>query len=142
MKQIKKLLALLAMLCMVLSLCACGGDSDVQDNEDDVNVENVQNDNDTDEDADTDADETTATFKVTVVDQNGNPVQGAIVQLCKDTCVPMSTDTDGIATFSTEIVEGHKLSIMSCPEGYTFVQEDIYLDAGITEYTLTVEATQ
>ena len=76
---------------------------------------------------------------MTVVDQNGDPVSGAMVQICKDSCMPAMTGEDGVASFNIEITDGYKLSVMTCPEGYTYEGEaEIYLEYGATEYTLTL----
>lgn len=148
--MMKKLFVLLLVLCMVFSLCACGGNSDTEDDSQKDKIENNQDDNDVDADVededeiedDTEA-ENTAAFKVTVVDEGGNPVTGVMVQICKESCVPAMTDANGVATFNNvEITDGYKLSVMSAPEGYEFSTEEIYLEDGATEYTLTVKAVQ
>jgi hypothetical protein len=78
-------------------------------------------------------------FKVTVVDGDGNAVPGVIVQICKDSCVPARTDDNGVASFNIAIEDGHKLSVMSCPEGYEYTGEaEVYLEEGATEYTLEI----
>ena len=148
--MMKKLFALLLVLCMVFSLSACGGNADTKDDDKDNNV--VNNDVDTDEDADdtskdeTDEDEgvqTQAGFTVKIVDEGGNPVQGAMVQVCKDTCLPAISNAEGIATFSLQIEDGHKLQVSSCPEGYEYDGEaDIYLEPGQKEYTLVLKAVK
>lgn len=148
MKKMKKLFALLAVLCVVFSLCACGGNSDSDENADnDVNVENQTDDDledaDVEDDSDDEEDTTAATFKVTVVDEGGNPVQGCMVQVCKESCVPAITDANGVATFSIAIEDGHHLAVSSCPAGYEYTGEaEIDLEAGATEYTLTLKAVQ
>ena len=59
--------------------------------------------------------------------------------MCKDECVPATTDETGVATFKLEITEGYKLSVVSCPEGYEYTGEEIALTAGITEYELKIQ---
>ena len=62
-------------------------------------------------------------------------------QLCKDACVPAKTDDNGVATFTIEVTDGYKLSVMSCPAGYEYTGEaEIYLEDGATEYTLEIKA--
>lgn len=142
MKMMKKLFALLLVLCMVFSLCACGGNSDTKEDTQKDNIENNQDDNDADVEDDSEAQNTPA-FKVTVVDEGGNPVQGVMVQVCKDICLPAITNAEGVATISLEIEDGHKLQVSSCPEGYVYEGEaDIYLEAGQTEATITLKAVQ
>lgn len=139
MKHLKKLLAAMLALCMVLCFCACGDNSDnggtTEDNQTENNqtVNNEQNDDGTTENQ--------AVFTVKVVDEGGNPVSGVMVQLCKEACVPARTDDNGVATFNMEITDGYKLSVMSCPEGYEYTGEaEIYLESGSTEYTLEIKA--
>ena len=132
----KKLLALIMAVLMVLSLCACGADkTDTKTND---NIE--QNSSSELEDTSSE-EETTPKFEVTVTDADGNAVQGVMVQLCKDTCVPAVTDANGVATFNAEITDGYKLSVMSCPEGYESENTGdnyIYLEEGETSYTLEI----
>ena len=80
------------------------------------------------------------TFRVTAVDQDGNPVANVFVQLCDDsTCTPVMTDAQGIAAFTMEITAECHLSVLSAPVGYVYEGEkDLPLEAGATEYTLTL----
>lgn len=80
------------------------------------------------------------TFRVTAVDQDGNPVANVFVQLCDDsTCTPMMTDAQGIAAFTLEITAECHLSVLSAPAGYVYEGEkDLPLEAGATEYTITL----
>ncbi len=131
MKNLKKVLAVLLALGMLFCFCACGGNDDGKTTT--TTTENSQTE-------DNNAVENKG-FKVTVVDEGGNAVSGVMVQLCKDACVPAKTDDNGVATFSIEVTDGYKLSVMSCPEGYEYTGEaEIYLEDGATEYTLEVEA--
>lgn len=134
MKNLKKVLAVLLALTMLVCFCACGGNDDGKTTTTTTTTtENNQTENDT-------AVENKG-FKVTVVDEGGNAVPGVMVQICKDACVPAKTDDNGVATFSLEITDGYKLSVMSCPEGYEYAGEaEIYLEDGATEYTLTIKA--
>lgn len=146
MKMMKKLFALLLVMCMVLSLCACGGNSETKDDDQKDKIENNQNDNDVDADVEDDKEDesenTAVSFKVTVVDESGNPVQGCVVQVCKDTCVPMVTDANGVAPFNVEITDGYKVQVSRCPDGYVYEDGDVYLEAGATEVTITLKAEQ
>lgn len=133
MKNLKKVLAVVLSLVMLLCFCACGGNDDEKTTTTTTTTENQQTENDT-------AVENKG-FKVTVVDENGNAVSGVMVQLCKDACVPAKTDDNGVATFTMQVTDGYKLSVMSCPAGYEYDGEaEIYLEDGATEYTLTVKA--
>lgn len=148
MKMMKKLFALLLVLCMVFSLCACGGNTDTKDDDKNNNVVNNDVKDDADDESKDESDEdegvqTQAGFQVKVVDEGGNPIKGVMVQICKDSCVPAMSDDNGIASFNVQIEDGHKLSIMSKPEGYEYDGEaEVYLEAGATEYTLTLKAVK
>ncbi len=132
MKNLKRILALLLALSMVFCFCACGGNSD----DSTTTTEGTTNENPIESN-----NEQKAGFTVKVVDEGGNAVSGVMVQVCKDACVPARTDDKGVATFNIEITDGYKLSVMTCPEGYEYAGDaEIYLDSGITEYTLTVKA--
>lgn len=135
MKNIKILLALILVGCMIFGLCACNGNKE----EDTTVADTTAADK---KPADTTAADTTEaakSFKVTIVDGDGNVVPGVIVQICKDACVPARSDDKGVALFNVAVEEGHKLSVMSCPEGYEYTgAREIYLEAGATEYTLEI----
>ena len=52
------------------------------------------------------------TYTVTVKDENGNPIVGAVVQLCKDVnCNPSVTGADGVATYSL-VEDTYKVSFV------------------------------
>ena len=117
---------------MLFCLCACGGDSNGPTDNEPIDNQNNNTQTSSKEDA-------TPKFEVTVIDGDGNPVKGVMVQLCKDTCVPAMTDENGVAIFSEEITDGYKLSVMSCPEGYEYTGDaEIYLEDGDTEYTIEI----
>jgi len=128
----KKLLAFVLAVAMVFCLCACGGDS----NDSNAN-EPIDNKNNSSQA--TSKEETTPKFEVTVKDVDGNIVEGVMVQLCKESCIPARTDANGVAIFNIEITDGYKLSVMSCPDGYEYTGDaEIYLEDGATEYTLEI----
>lgn len=146
--MMKKLLAVLLTLCMVFALCACGAGSDNKEDEKNNNAVNNEVNDDADDESKDESDEdegvqTQAGFQVKIVDEGGNPVQGCMVQVCKDTCLPAISNTEGIATFNLQIEDGHKLQVSNCPEGYTYDGEaDIYLEPGQKEYTLVLKAVK
>ena len=150
MKQMKKILTGILVLCMVFGLCACGGTDKTEDDGQKDNTENSQLENDEADDSTSDSskeedseEDNTAVFQVKVVDEGGNPVSGVIVQVCNDVCMPGKTEDDGVAAFNMEITDGCKLSILSCPEGYEYTgASEIYLESGITEYEVEINATE
>lgn len=127
----KKLLAFVLAVAMVFCFCACGNNETKTDNTD-TQVQSSQTENSSKE-------ETTPKFEVTVKDADGNVVEGVMVQLCKESCIPARTDANGVAIFNIEITDGYKLSVMSCPDGYEYTGDaEIYLEDGATEYTLEI----
>lgn len=127
----KKFLVLFAALCLLICMTAC-------DNGTTGNTEPSE--------TSTVAETTTAAateskaVSVTVRDENGNPIQGVMLQICKDTCIPMVTDENGVASFNIEVTAEHKLSVLSCPEGYVYNGEpEMYLVEGVTEYEVELD---
>ncbi len=144
----KRLVTAVLMLCLAFSLVACGGngsDADTQKN----NTENSQQDDaQANNDADTESesenvDDGKITYKITVVDEGGNPVAGAMVQLCDDAnCMPKITDANGVAEFSAAEFDGYIVKVASAPAGYELITDEYTSLDGATELTLTVKAVQ
>lgn len=61
-------------------------------------------------------------YTVTVVDAEGAPIPGVMVQLCLDACYPGVTDADGKIQFPVEDAD-YKVSLLAVPEGYTYSDE-------------------
>lgn len=133
MKKMKNILAMLLVLCMALSLCACGN----TDNTPETTAATTPSTSEATEDT---KDNAQAGYKVTVVDESGNPIADAMVQICKDSCLPGKTDANGVVTFNVAQDEGYKVSFMFMPEGYTADAEEFYFEAGATEMTITLKA--
>ena len=82
-------------------------------------------------------------YKVTVVDEDGNPIVGVYVQVCTDeTCLmPVKTDEAGVATFAPAPEgEYHANFLSGVPEGYEADAEEFYFAAGKTELTIVLKA--
>lgn len=128
----KKIIAILLVLGLMLTLCACGTSSEVKPNTND----NTQSSQDTSSNEKEDS-----KFTITLVDQNGDPVPNATVQVCSDVCFAMITDANGVAKFNFEYTDGHKVVLHTCPEGYEteYVGENyLYLEDGETEFTFEI----
>ena len=122
--SMKRFLALVLALGLMLSLCACGGDEKPE-----VTTEP------TTEPAD-------PTYVVTVVDQDNAPVAGAWVQLCLESCVPAMTDENGVANFFLA-EDDYKVSFTVMPPGYEYAGEDQewYFADGENTMTITLQKT-
>ncbi len=133
----KKLFAAILLVCMVFCLCACGGAEETQPNDTQPQITAPQV---------TEPEETKPqgiTYTIKVVDEGGNPVAGAMVQLCSDLCLPKITDANGMAVYENqEERSDYKASVTSYPAGYEQLGDvtDYYFENGITEVTITVKA--
>lgn len=132
----KRLLAFVLVLCLAVGLCACAGGG-AGDTTTEANT--------TTESSATATQGTTEAaengYTVTVVDEGGNPIAGAMVQLCLDTCYPGATDESGVAKFAVEEAD-YKVSFLALPEGYTYAADaqEFYFDEGSKELTITLKA--
>ena len=79
------------------------------------------------------------TYTVKVVDEDGNAIASAAVQLCKDTCLPGMTNAEGVATFRL-VEDDYKVSFMTVPEGYNAEPGEFYFADGSYELTITLKA--
>ena len=76
-------------------------------------------------------------YRVIVYDLNGNPVEGAIIQLCDDvTCAFQPTDANGVAVFSVAEEKAYDVHVLMAPEGYApdegvYKTLDTYSDVNI-----------
>lgn len=76
-------------------------------------------------------------YHVIVYDMDGNPVEGAVIQLCDEvTCAFQPTDASGIATFSVEEQKVYDIHVLMAPEGYApddnvYKTLDTYSDVNI-----------
>ena len=136
--MMKRFTAAALLLCMVLTLCACGGEPEATEAPTEATpaaTEAVV--------PQTEA-PTEAVFEgytVTVVDEAGSPIAGAMVQLCLDTCFPSATDESGVAKFALEEAE-YKVSFLMLPAGYTYSTEaqEFYFESGSKDLTITLKA--
>ena len=82
-------------------------------------------------------------YTVTVVDQEGNPVSGVMVQMCKDSCIPGVTNDAGVAAFRM-YEDDYKVSLLTMPEGYAYAGEEeiFYFEAGSYELTIVLKSAE
>lgn len=135
--MMKKLIMAVLLLSMVAGLVACGGtgSSDTgKGSENAGNESQVESNTSESEESEEDG---KVVYKVTVVDESGNPVAGTMVQVCTDeTCfAPVTTDENGVAEFRLEEADGYKTKLITGSD-----DDYVYFEAGSTEATITVEA--
>ena len=125
----KRFLSFVLASCMLFCLCACGAPA----------TDPVPSTPATTAAPTEPADDGKVTYTVKVVDEGGNPVVGAGVQLCKESCLPGVTDAQGIASFRTA-EDTYKVSFMAMPAGFEANAEEFYFADGTYELTITLKA--
>ena len=136
----KKLISAALILCMTLSLCACGSaeaETPTTTEAPTIAVENVE----TTAPVETEQSDLVE-YTVIVVDEDGNPIAGAMVQLCLDTCFPGVTGADGVAKISRPAADYHVSFAGGVPAGYTYSteEEEFFFEEGSTELTIVLKA--
>ena len=146
--SIKKILCLVLSLCLVLALVACGGSDkpgsatqsgSASASQDVSSGSSEQTGSASSEPA---VDDGKVTYTITVVDEDGNPIPGAMVQICKDTCLPCgATNEDGVVTVTT-VEDDYKVSFMTPVAGYVTDGLEFYFDEGSVEMLIILSAAE
>ncbi len=140
MKYLNKMIALLVAMCMVFAVCACGGEEKKETSKEETTTQAQ-----TEAEIETTTEETEedgmVDYTVTIVDDKGNPIPGALVQLCMETCYPAAADDKGVASFHLAEAD-YKVSFLSLPKGFTYSTEEqeFYFEKGSTELTIVLKA--
>lgn len=136
MKHFKRIFALLAVLALLLCGCAEGG----QDGSSEPSQKPSESNTPTQTTAAPTVNDGKVTYTVTVLDQNGNPVEGVAIQFCDPVnCkLPVATNADGVVTASYEESEYHIL-LAELPAGYSSEETEFYF-GDATELTVTIHA--
>jgi len=134
--NMKRFLALVMALGLMLCLCACGGKVEPE-----VTTEPTTEATEPTTEATDPTDEAAEpTYVVTVVDEDSAPVVGAWVQLCLEACVPAMTDENGVANFYLE-ENDYKVGFTVMPAGYEYVdeQQEWYFADGENTMTIVIK---
>ena len=142
MKNMKMILSLTLALCLLLCLCACtnetGGES-TEPSASETGTVTVPGSDSTEPE-----DDGKVLYTVKVVDEGGNPISGAMVQMCQgEIClVPTNTDETGTAEFRAEEDDSYYAHIMIMPAGYAYAadEENFHFAEGSRELTITLKA--
>ncbi len=79
-----------------------------------------------------------AEYQITVVDQNGDPVPEAVVNVCTDTtCTVSVSDENGVIAFTGE-KQNYHLQVIQVPEGYSMVNGSDFYSEDETQLTIEV----
>lgn len=146
MNMTKRLLAVTVLLTMVLCLVACGGGEETKTPTGSTPTTTVPTTVPTTAPTTvpTQPDEE-YTYRIRVVDEKGEPIEGAFVIFCLDQCSFYETNADGWALINAEVTDGYMAHIMSLPEGYenyTFIEDYIYFAPGQTEMVLSARPAE
>ena len=140
MMNMTKIFALVLCMVMAISLCACAGNGDTQGT---TTAATTGANTEATTEATTEAVEKPS-YKVTVVDEGGNPISNVVVQVCSDTgCNPGKTDENGVATIIvSEYLDSYHANVTAMPEGYEYAtgETEYYFENGATELTITLKA--
>ena len=149
----KKIFALLLLVCMVFTLCACdSGNANAGQENNETQESTTPDPGKTDEGenpstppvsepADSEPEGTQPSYTIKVVDEGGNPVPNTMVQLCSDMCIPAMTNANGVAMFAGQPVRSdYKASVTIYPEGYEAAgeQTEFYFEDSF-EVTITIK---
>ncbi len=132
----KRLLTILLALAMMLALCACGNDAGQ-----DTTATTLESTAATTQPVVTTV-AAEPSYTVKVVDGGGNPIAGAYVQLCLETCTPAVTDENGVASFFNMEDANYDVKLMAMPSGYEYAtgEEVFHFASGSNELTITLKA--
>lgn len=145
MKNVRSILALLLALAVMFSFCACAADenTDETNGTQEASVENTEELTEEETEAST-IDDGKLVYKVIVVDEAGNPISGAMVQICEGSaCNPGVTDAEGVAQIRA--AEGnYEAKMLSMPAGYSYAtEEEVFPYAsGELEVTIVLKAAE
>lgn len=132
----KRLICMMLALVLAMGLAACGAAEEpaVQETEAVVAEPTVAEETEA-------VDDGLTAYTIHVEDVDGNPIAGAMVQICKDACLPGMTDAEGNAVFNVA-EDDYKVSFLMLPAGYTYTTEEteFYFEDGATEITLVLKA--
>lgn len=142
----KRLLAILLALCLVLGLCACG-QTPAEEPEDTQTVAPAPEQTEAPAPEATEApqvENTNPTYTVKIVDEGGNPIPGALIQMCQgETCMPGPlSGADGTVTFLVAEAE-YKVSFLAGPPAgydYSSQETEFYFEDGAYELTIVLKA--
>lgn len=141
MNNMKKILALLMALCVVLSFAACGQTEDTANDTTEAVTTEAQTEASTEAQTEATTESNLIRYTVYIVDEEGNPVPGGMLQFCLETCSPVVIDESGVAIFNGEDVN-YDVKFLSLPVGYTYSSEEevFHFAKGETELTIVLKS--
>lgn len=143
MNRIKRVLSLVMALCMLLCLCACANENPTPSDNNDATTPSDSTPVESNEATEPSVEDGKVVYTVTVQDEGGNPVPGAMVQICLEACLPTVTNEQGVATWTMEEA-GYKVSFVTMPAGYDYTTDtqEFYFADGSYEMTITLKVVE
>lgn len=138
--NMKRLFAIALALCLVLGLCACGETNNDETTTEETTTEATTTAETTEETTEA---QTGVTYTVKVVDEGGNPIAAAMVQICQgESCNPRATDDTGTAVWENVEEADYEVKFLALPTGYdyTTAEQVFHFADGSYELTLTLKA--
>ena len=82
-------------------------------------------------------------YSLSFVDEDGEPVEGVIANVCDDSaCTPMTSGADGLIEFTYPSFAYH-IQVIKVPDGYEYdTSEETYLDEAGDAVTFTLKAAE
>ncbi len=142
MNNFKRLMALMLVLVVAVSFAACSGNTNTTGSTTTAPTSTAPT---TTAPTTSTGAQKQITYRVRVVDEDGNPVVGAWVQLCLDACRLDDTDEEGWAEFDNKVEDGYKANVASGPDNYEVPEgkkvDDTayYFENGVLELTLVLK---
>lgn len=142
MKKFNRLLALLMALMLLVCLCACGQSGGTEDETPTTESTGGEQKDPNEGNNETLIPDGMVQYKVKVIDNEGNPVVGVMIQVCTDeTCLmPVRTDDTGVATFAPAEPDAYHANFLPrVPDGYEADAELFYFEGDSTEMTIVLQ---
>ena len=133
----KLILILCVLLCLSFALCAC-----TETPENNTGESTDPSTSTSTEGSSIPTDDGKVTYTVKVVDENGKPVTGGMIQFCLDACMPCVLDANGVASMDLETAD-YKVSFTVIPTGYALAgnETEFHFADGSYEMTITLKAS-
>ncbi len=140
----KKLIAMLLALVMVVGLAACGEAAKPTEPENTDPAPSAPAATEPSQDVEEPPVNENPVYTVKIVDEGGNPISGVMVQICQgETCLPGPvSDENGTVTFQVAEAD-YKVSFLGgVPVGYDYTTEEteFYFEDGSYEVTIVLKA--
>lgn len=141
MKNIKSIVAVMLLLCMAVSLCACTTSAPTGTTEAPEATTTVPATTTKPTEPTTDG---KVDYTITVLKPDGTPAVDAWIMVCTDEkCfTPKGTDENGVVVFRLEPMEGYKAKLDGSYDGCQEMTEYVYFETGSTELTIQLVAAE